>query len=186
MSSTPYWVGLTYGLFELGTYTDGKSNTTWNFGYTTSIAATLERALTAGTSVGLEAGFASPRLNYNPVGVFGTCAVACTAKADVTQFLATGRLGGGFFGFLSSLVVEAGVTQFANFRDATTNTRLTGMGGSWDPTFGTGYELGVSLTPRTQAYFETGLLFVMHDQGNTVTTAPPINSIFKIGVRQGF
>ncbi|HEY2165118.1 MAG TPA: hypothetical protein VGH04_14055 [Gemmatimonadaceae bacterium] len=184
--TSPYSVGLSYGLFEVGTYTDGRSNTTWDFGWTTSIAATLEKSLSAGTAVGVEAAFASPRLNYNPVGAFGTCTFGCTAKADVTQFLATGRLGGGFLGIRSSFIVKAGATQFGNFRDATTDTKLSGMGGGWDPTFGTDYDFGVSLTPKTEMYFETGLLFVLHDSGNTVTTAPPTNYTIKIGVRQGF
>ena len=186
--TSPYNVGLSYGLFELGTYTDGRSNTTWDFGWTTSVAATVEKTLTAGSAVGLEAAFASPRLNYNPVGVFGSCPTlgGCIAKADVTQFLVTGRLGGGFLGIRSSFVLKAGATQFGNFRDATTDTKLSGMGGGWDPTFGTDYQLGVSLTPRTDMYFETGLLFVLHDSGNTVTTAPPTNYTVKIGLRQGF
>src|SRR5262249_7671591 len=156
---SPYSVGLSYGLFELGTYTDGRSNTTWDFGWTTSIAATLEKTLGTAAAVGLEAAFATPRLNYNPVGAFGTCTLGCTAKADVTQFLATGRLGGGFLGVRSSFVLKAGATQFGNFRDVTTDTKLSGMGGGWDPTFGTDYQIGVSLTPRTDMYFETGLLF---------------------------
>jgi hypothetical protein len=183
--TSPYNVGLSYGLFELGTYTDGRSNETWDFGWTTSLAATLEKTLSAGAAVGLEAAFASPRLNYNPVGG-AFCTFGCTAKADVTQFLATGRIGGGFLGIRSSFVVKAGATQFGNFRDATTDTRLSGMGGGWDPTFGTDYEFGVSLAQKTEMYFETGLLFVLHDSGNTVTTAPPTNYTIKIGVRQGF
>jgi len=182
---SPYYVGLSYGLFELGTYEDGRSNTQWNFGYTTAVTATLEKTLSAGAAVGIEAAFANPKLNYNPIGSF-TCPTGCTATADVTQFLGTGRIGGGFLGFRSSFVLEVGATQFANFRDVTTDTRLNGVGGRWDPTFGTGYDFGVALTPRTDLYLETGLLFVMHDQGNTVTAAPPINYTLKVGVRQGF
>ncbi len=184
--TSPYWVGLSYGLFELGTYEDGRSNTQWNFGYTTALTATLEKTLAAGAAVGIEATFANPKLNYNPIGTFTTCPTGCTATADVTQYMATGRIGGGFLGFQSSLVVEAGATQFSNFRDVTTNTRLDGVGGHWDPTFGTGYDFGVVLRPTTDVYIETGLLFVMHDQGNTVTAAPPINYTLKVGVRQGF
>jgi len=35
-----YWVGLSYGLFELGSMADGRNGNTWDFGYTTQLAAT--------------------------------------------------------------------------------------------------------------------------------------------------
>jgi hypothetical protein len=183
MPTSNYYVGLSYGLYELGTLEDGKTGNEWNFGYTTQLAATLEKTLSGGGAIGVIAGFASPRLTYRPIGTFDpTC---CTAKADVTQLLATARLGGGFYGFRSSIVIDAGATQFANFRDAATDLKLTG-GGAWDPTFGTGYELGVALTPKTDVYFSFSFLFVLHDQGNAVSTTPPFNHTMKIGVRQGF
>ena len=185
-SVADYWVGLSWGLYELGTYTDGPTNTDWHFGYTTQVSATLEKSLSAGAAIGIEAGFASPRLDYTPAGSFLNCASSsCTAKADVTQFLATARVGSGLYGIRSSFIIKAGATQFANFRDQATDVKLAG-GGKWDPTFGTGYEFGLALSPKTDVYFETALLFVFHDQGNTVSATPPINYTLKLGLRQGF
>lgn len=179
-----YWVGLSYGLYELGTYTDGPTNTQWGFGYTTQLAASFEKTLSAGAALGIEAGFASPRLDYTPAGSF--CATTnCVAKASVTQYLATARVGAGVYGIRSSLIIKAGATQFSDFRDETTGDRLPG-GGKWDPTFGTGYDFGLALSPKTDVYFETALLFVFHDQGTTVSATPPINYTLKLGLRQGF
>lgn len=181
-----YWVGLSWGLYELGTYTDGRTNTEWHFGYTTQLSATLEKTLSAGAAIGVEAGFASPRLDYVPTGSFFTCSTStCTAKADVTQYLATARVAAGAYGLRSSFTIKAGATQFANFRDEATSVKLPG-GGHWDPTFGTGYGFGLALSPKTDVYFETALLFVFHDQGTTVSATPPINYTLKLGLRQGF
>lgn len=186
LTAADYWVGVSYGLFELGTYQDGKTNTTWQFGYTSELAATLEKSLSAGSAVGVMAGFASPRLNYFPSNTFLDCSAGnCTARADVTQILGTGRIGGGLYGFRSSLVLEAGATQFSNFRDQATGDKLPG-GGSWDLTFGTGYDLGISVAQKTDFYLETNLLWVLHDPGNNVSATPPFNYALKIGLRQGF
>lgn len=181
-----YWVGVSWGLYELGTYMDGPTATNWRFGYTTQLSATLEKSLSAGAAVGIEAGFASPRLDYTPTNTFFDCtSLSCTAKADVTQYLATARIAAGAYGLRSSFTIKAGATQFANFRDEATGDKLVG-GGKWDPTIGTGYGFGLALAPKTDVYFETSLLFVFHDQGNTVSATPPINYTLKLGLRQGF
>ena len=59
----------------------------WDFGYTTALTATFEKTLAAGAAVGIEATFANPKLNYNPIGTFTTCPTGCTATADVTQYM---------------------------------------------------------------------------------------------------
>src|SRR5689334_19166886 len=125
-----YWVGLSYGLFELGSMADGRNGNTWDFGYTTQIAATLEKTLQRGVAVGAVAGFASPNLNYRSSSNFAS---TTTAKADVTQLMATARIGGGSAAFSSSFLLSAGGVQFANFRDKTTDAKLPG--GTWDPAF---------------------------------------------------
>jgi hypothetical protein len=175
-----YWVGLSYGLFELGSMADGANRNTWNFGYTTQIAATLEKTIQRGIAVGAVAGFASPNLTYTNSAL----ATNTTARADVTQLMATARIGGGTFGFQSSFNLSAGGVQYANFRDKVTNAKLPG--GGWDPAFGTGYSFGLNVTPETEIYIGSDLLFVLHSQGDQVQSTVPHAFTFKLGFRQGF
>src|SRR5262249_41337006 len=124
--------------------------------------------------------FASPNLTYNN----SSLATTTTARADVTQLMATARIGGGTFGFQSSFVLSAGGVQYANFRDKVTNAKLPG--GGWGPAVGTGYSFGLNGTPETDIYLGSDFLFVLHSQGDQVATSVPHAFTFKLGLRQGF
>ena len=98
--------------------------------------------------------------------------------------MATARIGGGSAAFTSSFLLSAGGVQFANFRDKTTDAKLPG--GTWDPAFGTGYNFGIALSPTTDIYLGSDLLFVLHSQGDQVQQSVPHMFTFKLGFRQGF
>lgn len=175
-----YWVGVSLGYFWVpGDVTDAKTNATWSFGYSAQLAATFEKTVQRNVAVGVLAGFASPNLTYSSASVPST-----TARADVTQLMATARLGTGGYGTRSSFLLSLGGIQYHNFRDITTSAKLPGD--TWDPAFGTGYTFGLALAPVTDVYFESDWMFILHSQGNTVQRFPPQTFVFKIGFKQGF
>ncbi len=177
-SQSPYSVGLSFGLFELGSVVDGSTGNGWNFGYTSQLAATFDKTIRRGLTVGGIAGFATPNLTYR------SGAGTRTAKADVTELAATVRLGSGLYGLRSEFVLKGGALHLSNFRDRETSAALPGN--AWDPAFGTGYALGLNVGPLTEAYFESNYLFVLHAQGEQVQGSPPRMFTIKVGVRQGF
>lgn len=180
-----YWVGLSDGLLMLGTMNDGPSSATWSFGYSNQIAATLDKTFGPDMTIGALIGFASPKLTYTSSAVTSVCTFSCTASANATQYLATGRFGrASGYGFSEAFVIEGGVTQFSHFRVDSTGTTLPG-GGHYDATIGTGFELGGMVAQSTMAYFATNLLYILHQQG-TVQSTPPVNFTIKVGLREGF
>src|SRR3954469_16699517 len=117
-----YWVGLSIGYMEGITTTDEATGATWRFGYTSQLRATFEKTVSPGTTVGLAAGFATGPLTYYAANQFTpACPSSCAARADITQYLAFVRSGGGGgwgFGsrFRPTFNAEGGVTRFSNFR----------------------------------------------------------------------
>ena len=125
-----YWVGLSIGYVDGITTTDEATGATWAFGYTSQFRATAEKTLSQGVTFGVAAGYASAPLTYRSATSFnGDCPGSCLANADITQYLAFVRGGGGpaGTGFRGTFSGEGGVTQFSKFRDRTTKT-LTSAG----------------------------------------------------------
>jgi hypothetical protein len=185
-----YWVGVSYGLFELGSMTDDATNGVWQFGYTSQLSATLDKELGGGSTVGLMVGFASPNVTYSSASASPGSACffsSCTATTNVTQILGTARLGGGgSLGLRGGFVLQAGATQIGKFKEKATGNSLPG-GGGWDPTLGTGFGLGYLLGRKTEIYFQTGFTFVLHAQeSGSVNSTPPRSNALTFGVREGF
>src|SRR4051812_47911779 len=59
-----YWVGLSIGYVDGTTINDGDTGSSWRFGYTAQIRATLEKTLQRGVTVGASAGFSNAPLTY--------------------------------------------------------------------------------------------------------------------------
>ena len=188
-SSDPsYWVGLSIGYVEGMTTSDNKSDATWQFGYTSQIRATLEKALQPGVTLGISAGFSNPPLTYNGSGFDANCPGSCHAHADVSQYLAFVNVGGRpTYGFHGGFTLEGGVTQFSNFRDDITDARLATASSSYDFTFGVGGGPGYNLSSSMDLYAVAGWDMILHPQSSTVTAQrPPQMTTFNVGVRVGF
>jgi hypothetical protein len=168
---------------------DNATGTLWNFGSSTQIRATLEKKLDAGVTGGIAAGFATAPLTYGPatpsVGVGGCQEFGCQANADVTQYLAFIR-GGGGTGFHAIYNIEGGVTQFANFREQGTNNKLAPAKGGNDLTFGIGYGFAYGLSTNADAYVGQSWDFILHKQISTTTTSAPRVNMIRAGMRFGF
>ncbi len=177
-----YWVGLSYGYLDGTSMNDDATNSRWAFGYSSQIRATFEKTIQRGVAVGVSAGFATAPMTYQ--GFTSACLGGCAATADITQWLAFVHAGSGL-GFHGMYNLEAGLTQFGNFRDKATGTDLA-SGSSNDFTFGLGGGLGYGVTPITDVYVGEQWDIILHSQGSTTNTDAPRQLTFRIGFRVGF
>jgi hypothetical protein len=187
-----YWVGLSIGYLEGITTTDEATGATWRFGYTSQLRATIEKTLSPGTSVGVAAGYSTGPLTYYSANqVTAACPGGCPAKADITQYLAFVRGGGGGFGAGTGLRgtfnAEGGVTRFSKFRDRIAETPLAPNGGSYDFTVGFGAGIGYRISQLSEVYIDQSYDFIFHKQSSTSTNqSVPRLLNFRGGFRFGF
>lgn len=185
-----YWVGLSIGYVDGITTTDEATGATWAFGYTSQLRATAEKTLSQGVTLGVAAGYASAPLTYRSATSFnGDCPGSCLANADITQYLAFVRGGGGpaGTGFRGTFSGEGGVTQFSKFRDRTTKTSLPPASGSYDLTLGFGAGFGYRMSRLSELYLDQSYDFVFHKQSSSVTNqSVPRLLTLRGGFRFGF
>lgn len=179
-----YWVGLSLGYVDGITLSDDKTQSLWRFGYSSQIRATLEKTIARGATLGIAAGFSSVPLTYESGNFNGFCS-SCLADADINQYTAFIR-GGGGQGFHGLYQLEGGVTQFTNFRERTSQTRLEPRDGVYDATFGFGGGVAYGFSRTTDIYIGEMLDFVFHKQSTTVEQQAPRVFTFRGGFRFGF
>jgi hypothetical protein len=188
-SEPGYWVGLSVGYLEGISTTDNTTGATWDFNYSAQIRATLEKTLQPGVSLGIAAGYSTASVTYSTPLFDPICPGSCQAHADITQYLAF--LHGSFYGENLGLhgiySAEAGVTQYGNFHDDATDTRLEPASGSYDFTFGFGGGAEYGLSRTTRLYLTFGTDYVLHPQapGTNRSAAPNFYNI-RAGFREGF
>jgi hypothetical protein len=183
----PYWVGLSYGYVDGLSFTDRDTRGSWQFSYASQLRATVEKTLQRGATVGVAAGFTTANLVYlgDRLAV-PNCATTCPASADITQYVAFVRSGGGT-GIFPMWELEAGITRFSNFRERTTGEALPPRNVTNDFTFGFGPGIGYGISPITSVYAASQLDFVLHpqDESAPVHSAPRLFSL-RAGFRVGF
>jgi hypothetical protein len=181
-----YWVGLSYGYMEGISLNDESSASTWQFAYSSQIMGTFEKTIQRGVTVGVSAGFSSANLTYSGTSLNNPCGLSCDATADITQYLAFVR-GGGGLGFHGNYSLEAGMTQFSKFRARTTGNDLPPTGSKYDLTFGFGAGLGYGFSPTTDMYVAEQFDLVLHPQapGGESRSVPRVMT-FRAGFRVGF
>ena len=185
-SDPDYWVGLSYGIINGVTLTDGASGNVWEFGYAPQIRATVEKRVQRGITAGVSAAYASAPLTIGGAGFNAGCSNACAAKGDITQYLVFVR-GGTSLGFHGTYNLDAGATSFSNFRDKNTSADLGPASTKYDFTFGFGGGLGYGLNRTTDIYVTEQTDLVLHSQGSGGNGgAAPRLYTFAAGVRVGF
>jgi len=186
-SDPDYWVGLDYG-YQGGMTVFDRTGAEWQIGYTSQLRATFAKTVAHEVSIGVAAGFSTPTLNYYP-GTDGStfsCTAGCTAKANVTQWLAFLHSGSGI-GFHPVYSLEAGITQFGDFREESTGDVLQPTSSSNDFTFGLGGGAGYGFTRTIDAYIAENFDLVLHSQGaNVGGQEAPRFFTFRVGFRAGF
>jgi hypothetical protein len=187
-SDPNYWVGLEYG-YQGGMTVNDATGAEWELGYTSQLRATVAKTIQHEFSIGVAAAFSTPTLTYFPgvdgVGNSFTCSFSCTAKADVTQWLAFLHYGSGL-GLHGVGSLEAGITQFGNFRELSTGDALPPTSSANDFTFGLGGGVGYGFTPTIDGYIAENYDIVMHSEGSNVTGDAPRFFTFRVGLRAGF
>lgn len=180
-----YWVGLSYGFVDGATIHDGSTAGEWQLGYASQIRASLEKTIQRNVTAGVSAGYSTVPLTYITSSGIGACGVSCDAKADVTQYMAFIH-GGGGLGFHPIYSLEGGVTEFSNFRDKDTDTKLPPESGKYDFSFGLGGGIGYGLSPTSEIYVAEMFDFVLHPQGSGTSSSAPRLTTFRAGFRIGF
>lgn len=183
-----YWVGLSFGYVDGASMSDDNTGAIWRFGYTSQIRATFEKALQGGSSIGISAGFSTAPLSYTPGSALSSdCFGSCDARADVTQLLAFfhGNTGGQI-GLKFFYQAEAGVTEFGNFRERSTDEKLPPSSASNDFTFGLGGGISYGLSPIADLYVGEMWDLVLHRQASVESQSAPRMSTFRAGFRIGF
>jgi hypothetical protein len=175
------WTSLSIGWFRQNPLCDQETNACWDFGSAPQWRGTLEFPMGRGATVGGAATIARVPLVYNG-GIGANSCVQCDADANIVQYLANVRIGGGS-GFHQVIDLNAGTTVFSNFR-STTGTRLGGKAVT-DWSFSVGYGFGYSLSPRMQIMLlqEYGLVIHARQSGSAERTAQ--QSTIRIGGRVG-
>jgi hypothetical protein len=182
-----YWVGLSYGYVSGTTIADSRTSAIWQFGYTSQLRASFEKTVSSGTTLGVSAGFSTAPLTYIPSAASLACPGTCQAKADISQYMAFFR-GGGGPGFHLLYEIEAGMTEFSKFRTSDGDTALPPNGGKYDFSFGFGGGAGYGFSRTSEVFITQQWDLVLHPQGNvagTNTNAPRL-STFRGGFRIGF
>jgi hypothetical protein len=180
-----YWVGLSYGFLDATTVFDGNTGSRWQFGYAPQIRATLEKTLQRDVTLGISAGYSTQPLTYTSSTFNTDCGTSCSAKADVTQYMAFIQ-GGGSTGFHVLYNGEAGFTQYSNFRVDGADTKLPPSKGGYDFSFGLGGGIGYGLSATSDLYVEEVVDFVLHPQGSNSSASVPRTPEFRAGFRIGF
>jgi hypothetical protein len=181
-----YWVGLSLGYVDGTTLSDEATGAVWRFGYTSQIRATFEKTFARGTTVGIAAGFSTAPLTYEPGSSSGACGASCRADADINQYTAFVR-GGGGVGLHGLYILEGGLTQFTKFRERPGDIPLDPQNGSTDMTLGFGGGLAYGFSRIADVYFGETLDFIFHRQSAAVVDqqAPRVYT-FRGGFRLGF
>lgn len=172
------WTSLSIGwLSHQGQLCDDGTGSCWNFGSAPQWRGTLEYPMGTGATIGVAATAARAPLIYGG----GSCPQACDADANVTQYFANLRIGGGL-GFHQVIDLNAGITVFSNFR-RTTGERLLPEKAVTDFTFAVGYGFGYSVSQRVQIMLVQDFGLVIHKRQTGTANRTMQQSTLRVGGR---
>jgi hypothetical protein len=142
-SRDPRWFGsLGIGFAEPNPVDDGETQATWFFDSGLHFRASLERALRNQASFGIVATYGRFPLTYRrfePILDDVDCGLQCEADADVVTAQALFHIGGGL-GLHQVIELQAGITNYRNFRTGAGQTLAPDS--ETDASFAAGYGIG--------------------------------------------
>jgi hypothetical protein len=169
---------------------DGGSGSTWDFGNSTNLqySASLERAISTGTSVGVAASYARVPFAYFGSGLGGgaTCS-GCDAHLDMTTVVGTLHVGGSA-GLYQVIELNGGIVMYNNLTRDSDNAKLAPTGGNIDPYFSLAYGIGYGLSKTTQLEFAPEYAIAIHERSGLSNGVSNTNSMrsLRLSVRMGF
>jgi opacity protein-like surface antigen len=174
------WVSLNIGWLQQGGLCDPGSSSCWDFGNAMQWRGTLEYPIGRGATIGAAATTARVPLRYSSTT---TCAAACDADANISQYFGQLHLGGGT-GIQQAIDIAAGMTVFTNFR-ATDGTRLAPAKAVSNFSFAIGYGLALPLSQNFHVTLsrEYGQIIGKRMAGQRSNSAQ--QNITRIGARVG-
>ncbi|MGH7602958.1 MAG: hypothetical protein ACRENK_03060 [Gemmatimonadaceae bacterium] len=192
-SSDPsVWISGGIAGFTANGVNDGASASSWDFGNSTNLAygASLEKAISSGTSVGISASYAKMPFSYFgpalPAGGGATCD-GCDAHLDMTTLVGTLHAGG-TVGIYQVIELNAGIVMYRNLTRDSDHARLAPVGGNIDPYFSLGYGIGYGLSKTTQIEFVPDAAISIHERSGLSNGVSNTNSMrsLRLAVRMGF
>lgn len=175
------WTSLSIGWFDQQGMCDTESNSCWEFGSGPQFRGTFEFPLGRGATIGAAATRARIPLIYNG-GLLSGCS-NCDADANVTQYFANLRIGGGS-GFHQVIDLNAGMSVFSDFR-STAGARLDPEKAVSHFTFMVGYGIAYSFRPRAQIMLVQDLGLVIRDRQSGTANRTSQQSSLRVGMRVG-
>lgn len=179
------YASLSAGLLGISGIADRNSGADWAFGQGIEWRFSIEHAIQNQTGIGLTVAYASMPLDYYP-GASGSavCGNPCDARAAVWSILTGFHMGGGL-GFHQVIEVDAGITQFSNFR-TDDGERLDAEKQSWDFAASIAYGFGIGITPRLSFSVVQGYGMIFHpDRGSGSSTGYPQTRVTRLGMKYG-
>jgi hypothetical protein len=168
------WTTLSVGLFNANDVSDGRTESTWDFGQASSpqFRASIEKAVSSTISVGATGSYARVPFTYRGGGGEG-CA-ACAAHLNVLTLGASFHVSG-TQGFHQVLEGSAGVLQYRDLERDSNGDALPPTDGNIDPyfTFGYGFGYGFSRNVHVSVVQDFGLALheregLSSEQSNTL------------------
>lgn len=164
------WGSLSVGLLNANDVSDGKTNSTWDFGRasTPQYRGSIEKAVGRNASVGAAATYAHVPFIYrsplfDPVPGGGGCG-SCDSHLDVVSLGGSFHYGGGP-GLHQVIQASAGALQYRNLR-SDDGARLEPVDGNVDPYFTFGYGFGYSFNPSMQVSVVQDFGLAIHESEN--------------------
>ena len=168
-----FWVSVGAGVYGANELSDGKTNSTWDFGegtdwqYRLAVEKVLQNTFSFG---GVVTYVDVPFVYHGP-----NCESGCDAHLDLTSIGASFHAGGGN-GLHQVLEVSAGASMYRNLHRDSDGDELDPKGGNVDPFFTFGYGFGYTFNPTMALSIVQDYGLVLHertglrnDQSNTLT-----------------
>jgi hypothetical protein len=175
------WTSLSIGWFDQQGLCDTESNSCWDFGGAAQFRGTFEFPLGRGATIGVAATRARLPLIYDG-GPLSVCS-NCDADANITQYFANLRIGGGS-GFHQVIDLNAGMTVFSDFRSEG-GVRLDPEKAVSHVTFMIGYGFAYTFRPRAEIMLVQDLGLVIGDRQSGTADRASRQSNLRVGVRVG-
>ena len=177
------WGTLSVGLFNANDVSDGRTESTWDFGQASSpqFRASLEKAVSSSISIGAVGSYAHVPFTYRGGGSDG-CS-ACAAHLDVITLGASFHVSGGQ-GFHQVLEGSAGAIQYRGLERDSNGGALPPVDGNIDPFFTFGYGFGYGFNRNMQVSVVQDFGLALHERDGL--TSEQSNTLRQRTIRLNF
>lgn len=181
------WTSFAVGMLDVSGVEDRETESEWSFGQGLRYRATLEKALSGQSGLGVVATFSQIPLTYRSVDLLGSgpCPSGCDATANLWSVSGGFHAGGGM-GIHQVIELGIGATMWSNFREKDGGKALPPTKMDVDLSFDLGYGIGYTLSPRMQASLVQEYGFIVHPGNGSGSSSSTVqNRVTRLGIRYG-